>query len=176
MRLQAASRDPTAYAALAAQAALPNYGALLGQVSGNNKASSDSSKSTATPPPSSGSPASFDSLKLPSDTEIIKYTSSATGSRNPGNSNRGRKKTISLDQQANQVYFRKQIFKIFVFSTFESWAGLKLMKLLKGNGGPKVLNSKVVNYGHKIVSFTFRWPPCLATTKPDSLRPTSRPG
>ena len=152
MRLQAASRDPTAYAALAAQAALPNYGALL------------------------GSPASFDSLKLPSDTEIIKYTSSATGSRNPGNSNRGRKKTISLDQQANQVYFRKQIFKIFVFSTFESWAGLKLMKLPKGNGGPKVLNSKVVNYGHKIVSFTFRWPPCLATTKPDSLRPTSRPG
>ena len=80
MRLQAASRDPSAYAALAAQAAgsaMPNYGALLGQMSG----AKSSDKSAATPPPTSGS---MDSLKLPSDTEIIKYTSSSTGSKNPG--------------------------------------------------------------------------------------------
>jgi hypothetical protein len=80
MRLQAASRDPSAYAALAAQAAgsaMPNYGALLGQMSG----AKNSEKSAATPPPTSGS---MDSLKLPSDTEIIKYTSSSTGSKNPG--------------------------------------------------------------------------------------------
>jgi hypothetical protein len=43
------------------------------------------------------SPSMFDSLRLPSDTEIIKYTSSSTGPKIPGTSNRGRKKTISLD-------------------------------------------------------------------------------
>jgi hypothetical protein len=103
LRLQAASRDPSAYAALAAQASLPNYSALLGQGSADKMSSSGSSKSTATPPPTSGSPASLDNLKLPSDTEIIKYTTSVSGSRNPGNSSRGRKKTISLEQQGNQM-------------------------------------------------------------------------
>ena len=85
MRLQAASRDPSAYAALAAQAAgsaMPNYGALLGQMSAGAKFFE---KSAATPPPTSGS---MDSLKLPSDTEIIKYTSSSTGSKNPGDLSR----------------------------------------------------------------------------------------
>ena len=70
-RIQAAARDPQAYAALAAQGVLPNYEMLTG-----------------------GSKAR---LKLPNDTEIIKYTSSATGSKEPGSSTRGRKKTISLD-------------------------------------------------------------------------------
>ena len=70
-KIQAAARDPQAYAALAAQGVLPNYEMLTG-----------------------GSKAR---LKLPNDTEIIKYTSSATGSKDPGNSTRGRKKTISLD-------------------------------------------------------------------------------
>jgi hypothetical protein len=70
-RIQAAARDPQAYAALAAQGVLPNYEMLTG-----------------------GSKAR---LKLPTDTEIIKYTSSATGSKEPGTSTRGRKKTISLD-------------------------------------------------------------------------------
>ena len=70
-KIQAAARDPQAYAALAAQGVLPNYEMLTG-----------------------GSKAR---LKLPNDTEIIKYTSSATGSKEPGNSTRGRKKTISLD-------------------------------------------------------------------------------
>ena len=70
-RIQAAARDPQAYAALAAQGVLPNYEMLTG-----------------------GSKAR---LKLPNDTEIIKYTSSATGSKEPGSSSRGRKKTISLD-------------------------------------------------------------------------------
>lgn len=71
-RIQAASRDPQTYAALAAQGVLPNYEMLT---AGNQK----------------------NRLKLPTDTEIIKYTSSATGSKDPGSSTRGRKKTISLD-------------------------------------------------------------------------------
>lgn len=36
-------------------------------------------------------------VRLPPDTEIIKYTSSIVGPKNPGTTNRGRKKTISLD-------------------------------------------------------------------------------
>lgn len=43
----------------------------------------------------------MDNLRLPSDTEIIKYTSSSTGPKVPGTTNRGRKKTISLDPQNN---------------------------------------------------------------------------
>lgn len=96
LRLQAAARDPSAMAALAAQASISG---LLSQTS----SSSPKSASTATPPPKSSSPASFENLKLPSDTEIIKYTSSVSGSRNPGNSNRGRKKTISLEHQENAM-------------------------------------------------------------------------
>lgn len=36
-------------------------------------------------------------MRLPPDTEIIKYTSSIVGPKVPGTTNRGRKKTISLD-------------------------------------------------------------------------------
>lgn len=36
-------------------------------------------------------------VRLPPDTEIIKYTSSIVGPKVPGTTNRGRKKTISLD-------------------------------------------------------------------------------
>lgn len=36
-------------------------------------------------------------IRLPPDTEIIKYTSSIVGPKIPGTTNRGRKKTISLD-------------------------------------------------------------------------------
>jgi hypothetical protein len=36
-------------------------------------------------------------VRLPPDTEIIKYTSSIVGPKIPGTTNRGRKKTISLD-------------------------------------------------------------------------------
>lgn len=75
-RIQAASRDPQAYAALAASGVLPNYEMLAG-----------GSKSH----------------KLPSDTEVFKYTSSATGSKEPGSSNRGRKKTISLDSNLSSA-------------------------------------------------------------------------
>ena len=53
-RIQSATRDPAAYAALAAQGLVPNY-------------------------------------------EDFKRTSSTTGAKEPGNSTRGRKKTISLD-------------------------------------------------------------------------------
>ncbi|CAH1403993.1 unnamed protein product [Nezara viridula] len=61
---------------------------------------SKSSSSSSTPPtssvPVSSQPATTSS-RLPPDTEIIKYTSSIIGPKIPGTTNRGRKKTISLD-------------------------------------------------------------------------------
>lgn len=42
-------------------------------------------------------PSSLLGVRLPPDTEIIKYTSSIVGPKIPGTTNRGRKKTISLD-------------------------------------------------------------------------------
>ena len=46
---------------------------------------------------SSSDPSSILGVRLPPDTEIIKYTSSIVGPKIPGTTNRGRKKTISLD-------------------------------------------------------------------------------
>lgn len=40
---------------------------------------------------------------MPPDTEIIKYTSSIVGPKVPGTTNRGRKKTISLDPPSVSV-------------------------------------------------------------------------
>ena len=82
-RLQSAARDPAAYAALAAQGVLPNYEMLT-----------QGSKSRSSPKPSRATPTinvptapdALEQLKLPSDTEIIKYTSSSGGDK------RGRKK------------------------------------------------------------------------------------
>lgn len=45
-------------------------------------------------------PSSLLGVRLPPDTEIIKYTSSMVGPKVPGTTNRGRKKTISLEQNA----------------------------------------------------------------------------
>jgi hypothetical protein len=42
-------------------------------------------------------------VRLPPDTEIIKYTSSIVGPKIPGTTNRGRKKTISLDPPSVSV-------------------------------------------------------------------------
>ncbi|XP_051176838.1 bromodomain adjacent to zinc finger domain protein 2B-like isoform X3 [Leptopilina boulardi] len=42
-------------------------------------------------------------VRLPPDTEIIKYTSSIVGPKIPGTTNRGRKKTISLDSPSVSV-------------------------------------------------------------------------
>ena len=81
-RIQAAARDPQAYAALAAQGVLPNYEMLMGGASKGRK--------TADSPASTGSSHSGQSSE-------VKFTSSTTGSKEPGTSNRGRKKTISLD-------------------------------------------------------------------------------
>lgn len=44
-----------------------------------------------------GDSSSILGVRLPPDTEIIKYTSSIVGPKIPGTTNRGRKKTISLD-------------------------------------------------------------------------------
>ena len=65
---------------------MPNYEQLLAAAA-----------ASAGTPAAQSSPSTADSLRLPSDTEIIKYTSSSTGPKVPGTTNRGRKKTISLD-------------------------------------------------------------------------------
>ncbi|XP_059099037.1 bromodomain adjacent to zinc finger domain protein 2B-like [Tigriopus californicus] len=112
-RIQAASRDPSAYAALAAQGVLPNYEMLSQGSKSRSKAGNGGGSGAQSPTPSgsagkqkssgrsspsgSASPSMLDSLRLPSDTEIIKYTSSSAGPKVPGTTNRGRKKTISLD-------------------------------------------------------------------------------
>ena len=86
-RLQSAARDPTAYAALAAQGILPNYEMLSQGSKGRSKTSTTSAKtshslSTALNIPQTNSTNHMlDHLKLPSDTEIIKYTSDS-GTRN----------------------------------------------------------------------------------------------
>ena len=86
-QLQTAARSPTAYAALAAQGILPNYEMLSQGSKGGSKTSSTTSRSSAKSTNSSSSLAQLnipqtnstnnmlDQLKLPSDTEIIKYTS-----------------------------------------------------------------------------------------------------
>nr|XP_024218419.1 bromodomain adjacent to zinc finger domain protein 2B isoform X4 [Halyomorpha halys] len=69
-------------------------------LSGGKSSHSKSSSSSSTPPTSSvpvSSQPPTTSSRLPPDTEIIKYTSSIVGPKIPGTTNRGRKKTISLD-------------------------------------------------------------------------------
>ena len=93
---QAAAADPTAYAALLAQGQMANYEVLAKQAAAAAAKPSKKSASSARSSPS-GCESPLESLRLPSDTEIIKYTSSSTGPKVPGTTNRGRKKTISLD-------------------------------------------------------------------------------
>ena len=90
-RLQTAARDPTAYAALAAQGILPNYEMLSQGSKGRSKPTSTTSTSSAKTsnslsaalniPQTNLTNNMLDQLKLPSDTEIIKYTSD-NGSKN----------------------------------------------------------------------------------------------
>ena len=102
-RLQTAARDPTAYAALAAQGILPNYEMLSQGSKGRSKTTSTTSISSAkisnslstslNIPQTNSSKGMLDHLRLPSDTEIIKYTSD-TGSKHSTslNSKQRRKK------------------------------------------------------------------------------------
>ena len=85
-RMQSTPADRSTYAALAAQGISSNYEAFS-RADKNKKADKGNH--------------GLDALKLPSDTEIIKYTSSSTGPKVPGTTNRGRKKTISLDPTPN---------------------------------------------------------------------------
>ncbi|XP_017462141.1 PREDICTED: AF4/FMR2 family member 4-like, partial [Rhagoletis zephyria] len=48
-------------------------------------------------------------VRLPPDTEIIKYTSSIVGPKIPGTTSRGRKKTISDEQQQQQLLAQQQL-------------------------------------------------------------------
>ncbi|XP_011308220.1 bromodomain adjacent to zinc finger domain protein 2B isoform X4 [Fopius arisanus] len=60
----------------------------------------------SSPPAKEGSDPSsiLGGVRLPPDTEIIKYTSSIVGPKVPGTTNRGRKKTISLDSPSVSVH------------------------------------------------------------------------
>uniref|UniRef100_A0A0K8STL3 Bromodomain adjacent to zinc finger domain protein 2B n=2 Tax=Lygus hesperus TaxID=30085 RepID=A0A0K8STL3_LYGHE len=60
----------------------------------SSSSSSSTTPSTTVSVPTTSQPTS---TRLPPDTEIIKYTSSMVGPKIPGTTNRGRKKTISLD-------------------------------------------------------------------------------
>ena len=100
-QLQSAARDPAAYAALASQGVLPNYDMLTGGGQASVTASTSSkgkSKKTAGATVSS-SASSLDQLRLPSDTEIIKYSQAGSAGATLGSGKqRGRKKTISADE------------------------------------------------------------------------------
>ena len=113
-RLQTAAKDPTAYAALAAQGILPNYEMLSQGSKAGSKTSSTTSRSSAkTPnyssstqlniPQTNSSNNMLDQLKLPSDTEIIKYTSD-NGTKNSLSVNsKQRRKKESGDQNNSML-------------------------------------------------------------------------
>ncbi|XP_043287947.1 bromodomain adjacent to zinc finger domain protein 2B isoform X7 [Venturia canescens] len=71
-----------------------------------NTPTSQSQNVVSTSPPKEGSDPSsiLGGVRLPPDTEIIKYTSSIVGPKIPGTTNRGRKKTISLDSPNVSVH------------------------------------------------------------------------
>ena len=124
-RLQSAARDPTAYAALAAQGILPNY-EMLSQGSKSRSKNASSAKSNAASlnipqtstsiSSSSASGSMLDQLRLPSDTEIIKYTSDASSSgRSKASSSsfmansKKRKKSDASDQPSSTLNFNPPV-------------------------------------------------------------------
>ena len=118
-RLQTAARDPTAYAALAAQGILPNYEMLSQGSKGRSKTTSTTSISSAKTsnssptalniPKSNSANNMLDHLRLPSDTEIIKYTSD-TGNKNSVSLNsKQRKKKDFSDNNSSTLGFNAPI-------------------------------------------------------------------
>ncbi|XP_045483228.1 bromodomain adjacent to zinc finger domain protein 2B isoform X2 [Harmonia axyridis] len=88
------------------------FSSPMNMVSGSDKGAVTSAVSCASTVSSVGLPSSILSdpnsilggVRLPPDTEIIKYTSSIVGPKVPGTTNRGRKKTISLDPPLVSVH------------------------------------------------------------------------
>ena len=108
-RLQSAARDPTAYAALAAQGILPNYEMLSQGSKGRSKTTSTTSITSAKASnsslatlniPQTTSANLLDHLKLPSDTEIIKYTSGSVANSSMSVNAKRRKKNDSSEHNA----------------------------------------------------------------------------
>lgn len=81
-------------------------------------------------------------VRLPPDTEIIKYTSSMIGPKIPGTTNRGRKKTISLDHHPtlgqNSIKARHQNHEVFLIS----WS--LFLIILKGDFEIRSQSSKAI--------------------------------
>ena len=75
-RVQAASRDPSQFAALQAQGLLPGYDLLTKGSKATRRKSNDAR------PSNKGSQNIFENLKLPSDTEIVKSVGSSVSSKN----------------------------------------------------------------------------------------------
>ncbi|XP_061392487.1 uncharacterized protein LOC133327957 [Musca vetustissima] len=102
MNAFAASNSAAAAAAAAATSGNNSGGggSASSQAGGNNKSSKD-----FIPTGGLGDHPSLLGVRLPPDTEIIKYTSSIVGPKIPGTTSRGRKKTISDEQ--NQLQQQK---------------------------------------------------------------------
>ena len=118
-RLQSAARDPTAYAALAAQGILPNYEMLSQGSKGRSKTTSTTSSSSAKTcnslstalniPQTTSTNNMLDHLRLPSDTEIIKYTSDSGLKNSVSVNSKQRRKKDSSDQNNSTLGFNAPI-------------------------------------------------------------------
>ena len=97
-QLQSAARDPAAYAALASQGVLPNYDMLTGGGQATATASTSSKGKSKKSAGTAAATSSLDQLRLPSDTEIIKYSQAGATPAGGSGKQRGRKKTISADE------------------------------------------------------------------------------
>ena len=125
-RLQSAARDPTAYAALAAQGILPNYEMLSQGSKGRSKtttsttsAKTSNSFSTALNIPQTNSTNNMlDHLKLPSDTEIIKYTSESGNKNSMSVNSKQRRKKQSGDQNNYSISTNTPIIPPGTFMLF----------------------------------------------------------
>ncbi|KAK5647311.1 hypothetical protein RI129_002203 [Pyrocoelia pectoralis] len=151
---------------------------------------------------SSGLPASILSdpstilggVRLPPDTEIIKYTSSIVGPKIPGTTNRGRKKTISLDPpsvsvhptlSSGSLHVERSAKRSKLSESHDSPSPLnasndrvEVIKLTPTNGSPNMSNSAFSSSGGLIESLgdaplNLSMKPCSTNLSSSSLNSLS---
>ncbi|CAB0030639.1 unnamed protein product [Trichogramma brassicae] len=93
------SSSAAAAAAAAHSSSSGSHSTTTTSSSGGNQSNSHSSSNVL-----NDSSSILGGVRLPPDTEIIKYTSSIVGPKIPGTTNRGRKKTISLDSPSVSLH------------------------------------------------------------------------
>ncbi|XP_058795968.1 bromodomain adjacent to zinc finger domain protein 2B-like isoform X2 [Phymastichus coffea] len=101
---RAAANSPVIPSSQTQQQATTTHQNTSSSTSGNSMTSASQSSSSQSNVISSDASSILGGVRLPPDTEIIKYTSSIVGPKVPGTTNRGRKKTISLDSPAVNVH------------------------------------------------------------------------